>query len=417
MLFSRQKYVDLLISHKHNGLIKIVTGMRRSGKSYLLFKLFKQHLMEETDKSHIIEIAMDDFRNRRLREPDTCIEYVTDKMTDDKQYYLLIDEVQLLEQFTEVLNTFLHIDNLDVYVTGSNSRFLVSDVVTEFRGRGDEIRVYPLSIQELQEAFPQKPFDDLLEEYMLYGGMPYAANLETREQKSAYLKQLFRNTYIRDIKERYKIQNDEALEKLIDIIASSVGSLTNPQKLENTFASSGQKGITDKTIKQYLDYLQDAFLIEQAKRYDVKGRKYISTPYKYYFSDLGLRNARLNFRLYEPTHLMENLIYNTLVERGTEVDVGIVEISEKQANGCSVRKQIEVDFVVNRGSERIYIQSAYALPTLDKREQEIRPLLNIHDSFKKIVIVRDNILLNRDDNGIVYMSLRQFLTDLNSLNL
>ena len=417
MLFSRQKYVDLLISHKYNGLIKIVTGMRRSGKSYLLFKLFKQHLMEETDKSHIIEIAMDDFRNRRLREPDTCIEYVTGKMTDDNRYYLLIDEVQLLEQFTEVLNTFLHIDNLDVYVTGSNSRFLVSDVVTEFRGRGDEIRVYPLSIQELQEAFPQKPFDDLLEEYMLYGGMPYAANLETREQKSAYLKQLFRNTYIRDIKERYKIQNDEALEKLIDIIASSVGSLTNPQKLENTFASSGQKGITDKTIKQYLDYLQDAFLIEQAKRYDVKGRKYISTPYKYYFSDLGLRNARLNFRLYEPTHLMENLIYNTLVERGTEVDVGIVEISEKQANGCSVRKQIEVDFVVNRGSERIYIQSAYALPTLDKREQEIRPLLNIHDSFKKIVIVRDNILLNRDDNGIVYMSLRQFLTDLNSLNL
>ena len=416
--FNRGKYLQKLVSHKHNRLVKIVTGVRRCGKSYLLFNLFKQHLLDSgVDAAHIIEIVFDDRRRHNLRNPDTCIEYVTSLIKDDQMYYVLLDEVQLMEDFEDVLLTFLHIPNLDTYATGSNSRFLSSDVITEFRDRGDEIHIAPLSFSEYANAFPDKPWNDLWEEYYNYGGMPYAAQLSSPEEKEDYLKRLFERTYIKDIVERYNIQEKQPMEQLVNIIASSIGTLTNPLKLENSFLSMGKTKLSHVTISQYLDYLQDAFLVEKSVRYDIKGKKYISTPSKYYFVDMGLRNARLNFRQTEENHIMENVIYNELRMRGFSVDVGTVEIKEKQPDGTWQRKQLEIDFVANKGSRRYYIQSAFMLADEQKRLQEERPLLRVNDSFKKVIVVRDNIILRRDDNGLVTMGLRQFLLDENSLDL
>lgn len=416
--FNRGKYLQKLVSHKHNRLVKIVTGVRRCGKSYLLFNLFKQHLLDSgVDAAHIIEIVFDDRRRHNLRNPDACIEYVTSLIKDDQMYYLLLDEVQLMEDFEDVLLTFLHIPNLDTYATGSNSRFLSSDVITEFRDRGDEIHIAPLSFSEYANAFPDKPWNDLWEEYYNYGGMPYAAQLSSPEEKEDYLKRLFERTYIKDIVERYNIQEKQPMEQLVNIIASSIGTLTNPLKLENSFLSMGKTKLSHVTISQYLDYLQDAFLVEKSVRYDIKGKKYISTPSKYYFVDMGLRNARLNFRQTEENHIMENVIYNELRMRGFSVDVGTVEIKEKQPDGTWQRKQLEIDFVANKGSRRYYIQSAFMLTDEQKRMQEERPLLRVNDSFKKIVVVRDNIILRRDENGLVTMGLKQFLLDENSLDL
>lgn len=418
MVIPRDRYLELLVSRKHNGLIKIITGMRRCGKSFLLFKLFKEHLIAEgVPESHIIRIELDDRRNKSLRDPDVCLEYVTSLLKDESKYYLLIDEVQFMAEFEDVLNSFLHIDNLDTYVTGSNSKFLSTDIITEFRGRGDEIHVRPLSFAEYCAVYPDMAWDDAWNIYHTYGGLPYAVLLDKAEDKAQYLKRLFREVYLKDIVERNKVHNNIQIGILLDIISSSIGSLTNPRKLENTFKSDGNMSISAATIKQYLDYFIDAFMVEKAERYDIKGKKYISTPQKYYFSDLGLRNARLNFRQQEETHIMENVIYNELRMRGYSVDVGVIEINERTSEGTYARKQIEIDFVANKGSQRYYIQSAFALPSLEKVAQEERPLKNVPDSFKKIIVVKDNIMLRRDDNGITTMGLKQFLLDLHSLEL
>ena len=418
MVIPRDRYLELLVSRKHNGLIKIITGMRRCGKSFLLFKLFKEHLIAEgVPESHIIRIELDDRRNKSLRDPDVCLEYVTSLLKDEGQYYLLIDEVQFMAEFEDVLNSFLHMDNLDTYVTGSNSKFLSTDIITEFRGRGDEIHVRPLSFAEYCAVYPNMAWDDAWNIYHTYGGLPYAVLLDKAEDKAQYLKRLFREVYLKDIVERNKVQNNIQMGILLDIISSSIGSLTNPRKLENTFKSDGNISISAATIKQYLDYFIDAFMVEKAERYDIKGKKYISTPQKYYFSDLGLRNARLNFRQQEETHIMENVIYNELRMRGYSVDVGVIEINERTSDGTYARKQIEIDFVANKGSQRYYIQSAFALPSLEKVAQEERPLKNVPDSFKKTIVVKDNIMLRRDDNGITTMGLKQFLLDPHSLEL
>lgn len=418
MIIPRDRYLERLVAHKHNGLIKIVTGMRRCGKSFLLFKLFREHLLSEgVPESHIIRIELDDRRNKRLRDPDACLEYVTGLLKEEEMYYLLIDEVQFMTEFEDVLNSFLHIENLDTYVTGSNSRFLSTDIITEFRGRGDEIHVRPLSFAEYCSVYPDMAWDDAWNMYHTYGGLPYAVLLDKAEDKALYLKRLFREVYLKDIVERNKVHNSIQLGALLDIISSGIGSLTNPRKLENTFKSDGSISISAVTIKQYLDYFTDSFLVEKAERYDIKGKKYISTPHKYYFSDLGLRNARLNFRQQEETHIMENVIYNELRMRGYSVDVGVVEINERTPAGTYVRKQIEIDFVANKGSRRYYIQSAFALPSSEKAAQEERPLKNVPDSFKKIIVVKDNIMLRRDDNGITTMGLKQFLLDPDSLDL
>lgn len=418
MIIPRDRYLERLVARKHNGLIKIVTGMRRCGKSFLLFKLFREHLRTEgVPESHIIRIELDDRRNKRLRDPDTCLEYVTGLLKNDGMYYLLIDEVQFMAEFEDVLNSFLHIENLDTYVTGSNSRFLSTDIITEFRGRGDEIHVRPLSFAEYCAVYPEMAWDDAWNMYHTYGGLPYAVLLDKAEDKALYLKRLFREVYLKDIVERNKVHNSIQLGVLLDIISSGIGSLTNPRKLENTFKSEGSISISAVTIKQYLDYFTDSFLVEKAERYDIKGKKYISTPQKYYFSDLGLRNARLNFRQQEETHIMENVIYNELRMRGYSVDVGVVEINERTPAGTYVRKQIEIDFVANKGSRRYYIQSAFALPSPEKSAQEERPLKNVPDSFKKIIVVKDNIMLRRDDNGITTIGLKQFLLDPDSLDL
>ena len=409
MEIKRDLLLKKLIDSKHNGMIKVVTGIRRSGKSYLLFNLFCQHLKEEgIAADHIVKVDLEDRRNKALRDPDALLNYIDSRMTDQQMYYILLDEVQHVVDFEDVLNSYLKLENADVYVTGSNSKFLSKDVITEFRGRGDEIRVAPLSFREFMSAF-QGSREKALEEYMLYGGLPKVATLPTAEKKVEYLKQLFQKTYLTDIKERYKIKNDDDLEELIDIIASTIGGLTNPTKLENTFQTVKHSDISHTTIKSYLDILQDVFLVEKSVRYDIKGRKYIDTPSKYYFSDLGLRNARLNFRQYEETHLMENLIYNELRLRGMSVDVGVVVKHEKDANGVSVRKQYEVDFVCNQGSQRYYIQSALHLPSEEKREQEVRSLKGINDSFKKFVITDDLISRYQDDDGITYMNIYEFL--------
>ena len=412
MEIRRDKYLERLIAHKGNGRVKIVTGIRRCGKSYLLFQLFKRHLIETGVKpSHIIEIQLEDRSNKELRNPDACLAFIKKQIKDQKPYFLLIDEVQMMDEFEDVLNSCLHIQNLDTYVTGSNSKFLSKDIITEFRGRGDEMYLRPLSFKEFRTIQPDKPFDEVWAEYMTFGGLPYCALLPTRVEKADYLKHLFDEVFLRDIIERNKIQNDAQLESLLNIISSAVGSLTNPKKLEDTFTSSGAGKLSAITIKQYLDYLCDAFMIEQAERYDIKGKRYISTPYKYYFTDTGLRNARLNFRQLEETHLMENVMYNELCLRGYSVDVGVVEILERQEDGKYVRKQIEVDFVCNKADERVYVQSAFSIPTTEKRLQEERPLVNVGDGFRKVVVTKDNVIRHNDENGILIMSLQEFLMD------
>ena len=417
MVIKRDIHLKKLIDSKHNGMIKVVTGVRRCGKSYLLFNLFCHHLKEAgIAADHIIKVDLEDRRNKELRDPDALLRYIDSHMTDQQMYYILLDEVQHVNEFEDVLNSYLKIENADVYVTGSNSRFLSTDVITEFRGRGDEIKIAPLCFREFMSVY-QGTKEKGLEEYLLYGGLPKVLDYPTMERKVEYLKSLFKKTYLTDIKERYKIKNDDDLEELIDIVASSIGGLTNPSKLENTFQTVKHSNITHTTIKSYLDMLQDVFLIERSVRYDIKGRKYIDTPAKYYFSDLGLRNARINFRQYEETHLMENLIYNELRLRGMSVDVGVVVKNEKDANGVSVRKQLEVDFVCNQGSQRYYIQSALRLPSEEKREQEVRSLKSINDSFRKFVITEDLISRYHDNEGITYMNIYEFLLDENSLQI
>ena len=412
MEIRRDRYLERLIAHKGNGRVKIVTGIRRCGKSYLLFQLFKRHLIETGVRpNHIIEIQLEDRSNKELRDPDACLTFIKKQIKDQKPYYLLIDEVQLMSEFEDVLNSCLHIQNLDTYVTGSNSKFLSKDIITEFRGRGDEMYLRPLSFKEFRTTQPDKPFEEVWTEYMTFGGLPYCALLPTREEKADYLKRLFDEVFLRDIIERNKVQNDAQLESLLNVISSAVGSLTNPKKLEDTFTSSGAGKLSAFTIKQYLDYLCDAFMIEQAERYDIKGKRYISTPYKYYFTDTGLRNARLNFRQLEETHLMENVMYNELCLRGYSVDVGVVEINERQEDGKYVRKQIEVDFVCNKADERVYVQSAFSIPTTEKRQQEERPLVNVGDGFRKVVVTKDNVIRHNDENGILIMSLKEFLMD------
>ena len=419
MNIERPIYLQRLIDRRHNGMIKIITGLRRSGKSYLLFTLFCQYLKEQgIDDTQIIKLDLENIYNERYRKPLPLLDYISQRVTDTREYFILIDEIQLLDRFEEVLNTLLKNPQLDVYVTGSNARFLSKDVVTTFRGRGDELRIHPLSFSEYMSVKPDAPFlETHLNEYMLLGGLPQTVTMPTEQQKKSYLQQLFSNTYLIDIKERYGIRNDDDLEELINVMASSIGSLTNPQKIANTFRSEKRSTITRDTVKTYLDYMQDAFLMERAVRYDIKGRKYIDTPAKYYFEDLGLRNVRLNFRQTEHTHLMENLIYNELRMRGYSVDVGQVTQNTKNANGISERKQLEVDFVCNRGQDRIYIQSAYALPSEEKTEQELRSLKQIKDSFQKVVIVGGMQPTFRNDDGILILNIFDFLLNRGGQNL
>ena len=417
MEIKRDIYLNKLIARKHNGLIKVITGIRRCGKSYLLFRLFRRHLVESgVAEDHIIEVAFDMRRNATLRDPDALCAYVEEKMSGDGMYYILLDEVQMLSEFESVLNEFGRYENADVYVTGSNSKFLSSDIMTEFRGRGDEIHVYPLSFAEYCSAFPGS-VDEAWQEYYTYGGLPLSVSMTTDEQKAEYLTRLFNEVYLRDIVERNGIRHPEELGELINILASSIGSLTNPKKLSNTFRSVKGIKITENTLARYATYLEQAFMIKRALRYDIKGKRYIDTPSKFYFEDVGLRNARLNFRQIELTHIMENIIYNELRMRGYNVDVGVVEIRDKQADGSYTKKQTEVDFVANLGSKRIYIQSTFAMSDDEKTAQEKRPLDKIGDSFKKVIVVGENIKLCRDKDGIVIMGIRDFLLKRNSLEL
>ena len=416
MEIKRDKYLNDLVIRMHNGMIKVVTGMRRSGKSYLLFRIFRQYLREQgiTD-SHIVSIALDDRKNRSCRDPDVLLDYIESRIEDSMTYYILLDEVQMLTDFEEALNSLLHISNLDIYVTGSNSRFLSKDVITEFRGRGDEVHVYPLSFREFMQVYEGDRYQGL-EEYMVYGGLPLVATMKTEEQKNVYLTNLFRETYLKDILERYQLERVQEMEDLVRILASSIGSMTNVPKIEATFRSVIHSNISANTIRQYIGYLEDAFIISKADRYNVKGRKYIGSPMKYYFEDTGLRNALLGFRQTEETHLMENVLYNELRARGFAVDVGIVEVRE-QAEGQSRRKQLEIDFVANQGSRRYYIQSALRMPAEEKAKQEKTPLVRSGDSFKKIIVVHDIVHLSRDEEGITTMSIYDFLLDENSLEL
>lgn len=386
--------------------------MRRVGKSYLLFELFANRLRAEgTAADHIVKINLEDRRNNALRNPDNLLAYIDAQIKDSQMHYILLDEVQMVAEFEDVLNSYLHVPNADVYVTGSNARFLSKDVITEFRGRGDEMHVYPLSFREFVTTRDTMYMEQTLGEYMQYGGLPQVATIESPQERKDYLQQLFLNTYLRDIKERYEILLDSELEDLVDMVASGIGGLTNPLKIQNTFRSVKQSKISSATIKQYLDYMQDAFLIRKAIRYDVKGRKYIETPAKYYFEDLGLRNARLNFRQTEQTHLMENLLFNELCRRGYSVDVGQVSQNTRNAEGKSVRQQMEVDFVCNEGYQRVYIQSAFALPTQEKREQELRSLRLIHDNFRKVVITGGLQPTYQDEDGILMLNIYDFLLD------
>lgn len=417
MEIKRDVYLNKLIRKKKNGLIKVVTGVRRCGKSYLLFRLFHDHLLDAgVPKDHIIEVALDDRSNKALRDPDATLQYVKEKIRDKKDYYIVLDEVQYLNEFEDVLNSLLHIRNVDIYVTGSNSKFLSSDVITQFRGRGDEIHVYPLSFLEYTSAW-QGTLEEAWDDYLVYGGLPLILSMEAQEDKAEYLRALFQKVYISDIVERHSVRNKAELDELVDVLASAIGSYTNQNKLAKTFKSTKGKTISDKTIKNYIDYLIDSFLISKATRYDIKGRKYIGSPSKYYFEDVGLRNARLGFRQVEPTHLMENVIYNELRIRGYHVDVGVVEHYATNEDGKRGKKQLEVDFVATRGSEKYYLQSAFAMPTADKMNQERRSLLSIPDSFRKMIIVGDNIKVRRDENGIITVGLRNFLLDKDSLKL
>ena len=407
----RYNLLDKIKIRRNNSMIKIITGMRRCGKSYLLFNLFPKALIAEGVKEdHIIKVNLEDRRHIKLRDPDELLNYIDAQITDKDMYYILLDEVQLVPDFEDVLNSFLHVPNADVFVTGSNAKFLSKDVITEFRGRGDEIRIHPFSFNEyLSVKDPQMPRDELILEYMTYGGLPQVVLMETESEKRSYLRQLFAHTYLKDIKERYNIKLDSDLEDLVNILASSIGSLTNPHKLAKTFKSVKNSSITQDTIKCYLDYLEDAFLVEKSLRYDIKGKRYIDTPYKFYFEDLGLRNARLNFRQIEATHLMENMIYNELRRREFDVDVGEVIVKEQNDEGKVEWKTLEVDFVCNQGYKRYYIQSALSMDDEEKQKTELRPLRKINDSFAKYVIVGGRHAHYQNDDGIIMMSLYDFL--------
>ena len=415
MEIQRDYYLEQLKIRKDNGMIKIITGIRRCGKSFLLFVLFKKYLLKiGIEKDHIIEIALDGIESEELRDPKKCYQYIKASMKDNRKYYLLLDEVQFMPRFEEVLNSLLRMDNIDVYVTGSNSKFLSSDIVTEFRGRGDEIRIYPLSFAEYYSVY-EGEYDDAWNDYMIYGGLPQIAQFKDERQKSEYLKNIFANVYLKDVVERNRIQNVDEIGALVDVLAFAIGAQTNPTKIANTFATERGSSYTNKTISNHIDYLADAFLISKANRYDIKGRKYIGANLKYYFVDLGLRNARLNFRQQEPTHIMENIVYNELLVRGYNVDVGIVEVIEKNNEGKRIRKQLEVDFVVNQGSQRYYIQVAYDMTTEEKQKQEFHSFRNIPDSFKKIVIVNGTAKPWRNEEGYVIMGMKYFLLKGDSL--
>ena len=416
MNIERNIYLDRLVHRMHNGMIKVITGIRRCGKSYLLFKLFYRYLLEQgVPEENIIVMELDRWKNREYRNPEVLLDYIDSHMPDDKQYYILLDEVQMMENFEEVLNSLLHYPNADIYVTGSNSKFLSSDILTEFRGRGDEVHVFPLSFSEFMQVYSGDVYHGWAD-YVMYGGLPLCATMQTEEQKVQYLSKLFEETYLKDILERHNIAKTQELEDLVNILASAVGSLTNPAKLEATFRSNIQSSISSNTIRQYIQYLEDAFIIQKAQRYNVKGRKYIGSPIKYYFEDVGLRNARLGFRQVEETHLMENIIFNELRVRGYSVDVGIVDKREK-IDGHLTRKHLEIDFVATLGNRRYYIQSAFRLPDAEKVRQEKASLINVKDSFKKIIIVKDVINVSRDEDGITMMSIYDFLLKGNSLEL
>lgn len=415
-VIKREIYLKRLIERRENGLIKVVTGIRRCGKSYLLFRLYYQYLLDSgVDASRIIRIPLDDEDYEDLRDSKQLNSYVKKHITDESMWYVFLDEVQMCKGFESVLNGLNRKENLDIYVTGSNSKFLSSDVLTEFRGRGDEVRVYPLSFSEYVSAYSGDKYDAWLD-YYTYGGLPLILSRQTEELKAKYLNDLCSELYLKDIEERNKLRGDNAMSDLVNVLASAVGSLTNPTKLANTFSSNGI-GVSDKTIGLYIIYLEDAFFISKAQRYDIKGKKYIASPFKYYFTDVGLRNARLNFRQQEENHIMENIIYNELLVRGFQVDVGIIEHSERDGKGKLVRKRLEVDFVCNRGSQRYYIQSAFAIPDREKMVQEKKSLVHIGDSFKKIIVVKDRIKLWRNEEGIVVMGIMDFLLNPNSLEL
>lgn len=413
----RKKYLNELVSLRHNDMIKVITGMRRCGKSYLLFEIFTSFLENNgIARDHIVSVDFEDYKNRDLRDAGNLYTYLESHIIDEEMHYFLLDEVQLLDHFEDVLNGFLRKRNVDIYVTGSNAKFLSKDIVTEFRGRGFEVKMYPLSFDEYMSAYPgteQAGFN----EYMLFGGLPQILSYETDEQKVRFLKKLFDETYLRDIKDRYDIRKDDDLEELINIMASGIGALTNPNKLANTFRSEKKSGISYDTVKDYIDYLCDAFLVEKSTRYDIKGKRYINSPYKYYFMDLGLRNARINFRQSERTHLMENLIYNELRIRGFNVDVGVVPVVTRNEDGKQQRSNLEVDFICNLGSKRYYIQSAYRLESDEKIKQERASLLKVEDSFKKIIIIGEESPVTRDETGITTISIYDFLLKDNSLEL
>lgn len=412
----RNIYLNRLIDSIGNGMIKIVTGVRRSGKSFLLFRLFVEWLQSQgIDDAHIIKVNLEDRLNKQLRDPDVLLNHIYSHILDDGHFYVLLDEVQMVPEFEDVLNSFLDKENVDVFVTGSNAKFLSKDVITEFRGRGEEIFMQPLSFGEFMSVY-EGSYELGLDEYMTFGGLPQVLSYKTEKEKSNYLKGLFRKTYITDIVDRYGVRNTTELGELLDIVASCIGSLTNPTKIANTFASVKNVRITNETVQKWLEYLCDSFLVAKAVRYDVKGRKYIDTPSKFYFCDLGLRNARLNFRQTENTHLMENLIYNELIYRGYNVDVGVVVTEMKDEEGKRHKVQLEIDFVCNQGSKRIYVQSAYRLPTEAKQNQELFSLTKADDSFKKVVIEGEDQLVHRNDKGIVTMSLRDFLMDKDALD-
>ena len=416
MEIKRELYLDKLIRHKHNGMIKVITGIRRCGKSYLLFELFYKHLLSLGIKEdHIIKIALDDRRNKKYRDPDFLCDYIHDSVKDGDMYYILLDEVQLVPEFEDVLNSFLHIKNADTYVTGSNAKFLSKDIITEFRGRGDQIHVAPLSFSEFMSVF-EGTIEEGWKQYINFGGLPKLFEFTTDEDRFNYLKNIFTETYLKDIRERNDIRGDYELEELLDILSSAIGSLTNPKKLSDTFKTVKQVSLHPDTIKTYIDYFVDSFLIEQAKRYNIKGRKYINTPSKYYFTDIGLRNARLNFRQSEETHTMENVVYNELRIRGFNVDVGIVDYYSSEGGGKSILKQSEVDFVCNLSDKRYYIQVALSIPTKEKLEQEQNSLLRITDSFKKIIIVKDISRSHYNEDGIYLLSLYDFLLNPDCLN-
>lgn len=417
MEIRRDIYLNKLINRMHNGMIKVVTGIRRSGKSYLLFTIFKDYLLSEgVDEDHIISIELDRLENKTYRDPYVILEQIKTQIIDSKDYYIFLDEVQLLDEFEDVLNSLLHIKNVDVYVTGSNSKFLSKDIITEFRGRGDEVHVYPVSFREYMTVFNGDKYEGW-SSYVRFGGLPLTVTMNSDEQRVEYLTRLFEETYIKDIIERNHIEKKQELNDLINVLASGIGSLTNPSKIVATFNSVIQSDISLNTVRSYIEHLEDAFIISEANRYDVKGRRYIGTPLKYYFEDVGLRNARLGFRQVEETHLMENIIYNELRVRGFSVDVGVVMKRNRTEAGVQEKKQLEIDFIANQGSRRYYIQSAFSIPDEEKREQEKASLINVGDSFKKIIIVKDVVKPWHDDDGILTISLYDFLLDEKSLEL